>query len=484
MMKILFVIFVSLLSLALFLHPIDSDGDFFHHLNIGKYILQNHTLPHFDNLTFTAFGKEYIAHSWLTGVIFYFVYTNFGPIGINILVLAIAILTFCLSFYYLKILKINFTTSILTLLLIAPVLASRWPSRPEIFTYPIFLSFLILDQLKIKKPLIVLLYPLLMLLLVNLYGASFPMAALILILIILDNFWRDNFTIKRTKRLFYDLVLISFPVASFNGYGLKSIFYITYIPKTSNLWSDWIGIITLLGVPNFYGFSKIALFSYLTFFGFFLLSLRFSARKIKHHLLLFILSLALLIPFFAIRHRGLAAILSAPFLAILLSNLSQKIRWLGLSLAIALITISYISNPPAVGGNDVSFPPAMIKFIKDNHLSGRVLNPPRIGAFLEFNLSPKVLAFADTRDELFIGTDVLEKMDTIQSLGASLNYFLLKYKINLIIASPSDGNSYQDLLRSNRWVVVYFDNNYFIIIPKRVALEKNLPVLNPTTVFQ
>lgn len=59
---------LSLYFLAIFIFfisPMDSDGDFFQHANIGRYVLENKSLPHFDTLTVTTQGEKYISSNLL-----------------------------------------------------------------------------------------------------------------------------------------------------------------------------------------------------------------------------------------------------------------------------------------------------------------------------------------------------------------------------------------------------------------------------------
>jgi hypothetical protein len=67
-----------------------SDPDFWWHLKTGQYILQTGNIPRTDFFSFTNFGKEWIAHEWLSEAIFYSVYSR---LGFNSLIFIFAILT-------------------------------------------------------------------------------------------------------------------------------------------------------------------------------------------------------------------------------------------------------------------------------------------------------------------------------------------------------------------------------------------------------
>ena len=56
-----------------------SDADFWFYLKTGEYILTTHSIPRTELWSFTFHGAPYIAHGWLSGVIFYLLYMSVGP---------------------------------------------------------------------------------------------------------------------------------------------------------------------------------------------------------------------------------------------------------------------------------------------------------------------------------------------------------------------------------------------------------------------
>ena len=469
---------IASLFFSLFLHPIDGDGDFFQHVNIGRFVFQNKTLPHYDDLTFTASGREYVGYAWLSGVIFYALYARLGPIAINILVLGTALFTLALLFWYLCLLlkaRISSVNSInlvsfLTLCLVVPVVATRWPSRPEIFQYPLLLGLLIVDQFSRRKTKLIFLFPVLILLWANLYGASVILGLGVVLLM----------SLRHLRSLRYlSVLLLCLGAALVNGYGLKSVFFILNIPKMTDIWGDWAGIIKIISGPNFYGFPRYILdlyFFYLIIFA----SLAVKSRlNFKKYPLFALLALSLVVPFGAVRHRTLAVLLSAPMLAFFLDNLMMSTKIISGLYLFSLVLLGYClyQSPPGMGIDQVTFSPKVIKFIKQTGLSGNVFNTQRVGSFLEYELSPQIKTFADTRDELFIGTGVLEEIGPFLSSGVSLGFILRKYKIDVVILGSFDGDSYRDLLHDPRWSAVYFDQHYLIFVPQKTALVKGLKVV-------
>src|SRR6185295_19603879 len=56
-----------------------SDADFWFYLKTGEYILSTGSIPKTEMWSFTFHGNPYIAHGWLSGVVFYLLYSWVGP---------------------------------------------------------------------------------------------------------------------------------------------------------------------------------------------------------------------------------------------------------------------------------------------------------------------------------------------------------------------------------------------------------------------
>jgi hypothetical protein len=472
--KILFLV-TFLILLALFIHPIDVDGDFYHHMNVGKYILTHHSLPRVDDLTFTAVGRTFMGNGWFSGIIFYVLYPRYGAIPVNILNVLMAVSAFTMAFWYLhRCLRVSLRRSILSILVVAPVVATRWPYRPEMFMYVFVFSFFLIDHYKDKKPWLSLLIPVLVLLDTFLYGAGFPLIAGVLVLLCVHTFIRE----KRTARnwLYYVCVAISFPVALFNGYGIQSLFFINLLSKWTTLWGDWIGLWQLIMHPEV-NFSREIIYIY-SLFTLYCIGLGLlSWKTIKRYPVFALLALVVVLPFMANRVRTFAGFLCIPFIGVVLAH--TRSRWLLYStglVASVMIGCYVCINPPGVGEDAHYFPPKLIQFIRTNSLKGNVFNTPRIGAFLSYYLAPDIKVFSDTRDDLFVGTGVLEATQAFLSKDASISFLLRKYNIDMIIVSSSDGTSFRDLIYDPQWALVYYNNPYLMFIPRSVAIEKQISI--------
>jgi hypothetical protein len=76
----------AVLALHLFLvlvRPIN-DPDIWWHLRTGQYIFQTHRIPRTDIFSYTALGKDWVAHEWLSQAVMYAIYSLSGWAGLII----------------------------------------------------------------------------------------------------------------------------------------------------------------------------------------------------------------------------------------------------------------------------------------------------------------------------------------------------------------------------------------------------------------
>ena len=67
-----------------------SDADFWFHLKTGQYIFATGSIPRTELFSFTYHGIPWVAHGWLSGVLFYAVWSTVGP---KVLIFLFAVLT-------------------------------------------------------------------------------------------------------------------------------------------------------------------------------------------------------------------------------------------------------------------------------------------------------------------------------------------------------------------------------------------------------
>ena len=172
------------IALAIFLLavclPSIGSADFWWHLRTGQLIFETHSVPHTDPFSFTAFGRPWIAHEWLSELIIYSLYRLVGFPGLLIAVSAVTTLAFG---------AMTWSSQGAWLARVPALALALWASRPtfsirpQAFSLLLFAVFYVLLDAHRRtgslRPLLFL--PPLTLLWVNLHGAYILGPALILL---------------------------------------------------------------------------------------------------------------------------------------------------------------------------------------------------------------------------------------------------------------------------------------------------------------
>jgi len=164
--------FVLLASLFTMAAGQITDPDFWWHLRTGQLIFETRSVPHADPFSFTARGREWVAHEWLTEVLMYAVYRLAGWGGL--IVSFSAVMTGALMIVYRRAARVAahpFVAGGATLLA-ALATAPMWGVRPQMISFLLASVFVALLDSHERgggaRPLVWL--PALMLLWVNMHG--------------------------------------------------------------------------------------------------------------------------------------------------------------------------------------------------------------------------------------------------------------------------------------------------------------------------
>lgn len=155
-----------------------SDADVWFHLKTGQFVFNNGGVPHTEPYSFTFHGIPYVAHGWLSGVVFYAIWSLAGP---KLLIFVFAVLT-ALAFWiaFKRADSHPFIAGVAALVAVWTSLPNIGV-RPRVFTIlfaSIFLALLGRFARGVKERWIWLLVPL-MALWANLHGGFFIGLALI-----------------------------------------------------------------------------------------------------------------------------------------------------------------------------------------------------------------------------------------------------------------------------------------------------------------
>lgn len=142
LLKIIILLSLAALVFVLYFRPIELD-DAWWHLAVGRWIIQNHTFPHVDPLSFTEQPTPWIIAQWLGSVIFYLVHSLSGIIGLKIFRIFVFFISFSIFITYVR-RKIPFPYLVLLLFILIQGISTRCLLRPLIFNFIFIQLFLIL----------------------------------------------------------------------------------------------------------------------------------------------------------------------------------------------------------------------------------------------------------------------------------------------------------------------------------------------------
>ena len=205
------------------------DNDFWFLINTGRTII-NEGFITIEPFTIHS-GLAFIPQQWLTDVVFYYIYNNFGVNGMYYLIVICNSLFIWLCYKLCYLVSGSKKKSILiTIITDVYLVAFRiLTTRPQFFDAIIFILELFLLESYIKKNKKIYLYfiPLLSLLLINLHASFWVMLFVFMIPYFVEYFYskikkRATFNITPVFIIFIISILVGF----INPYGIESIKYL------------------------------------------------------------------------------------------------------------------------------------------------------------------------------------------------------------------------------------------------------------------
>ncbi|MBI3385841.1 hypothetical protein HY031_02020 [Candidatus Gottesmanbacteria bacterium] len=292
---------------------------------------------------------------------------------------------------------------------------------------------------------------------------------------------------KKTFPLSYYLAaLLALPLSLINGYGLRTVFYVLYLGKIATYQGEWAGIWdTLQKAPLQYvlTFQYLAL-TYFTYLALTVFLCLVSISKLKKHPFYLFLSTSLVVPLVAFRQAPLVTLLSLPLLALLVKDLPQRLRSIVIFLIFCItvglgwlsVWIKPVGLPVAVDTEgDI-----LVTFLRTHELTGKTFANQQLGSYLSYYLDPDVKVFVDTRDDLFLPTQVFpDILDSGSVLTLAQTYGVDQFVLDF----ADDGPRFQPLLYSRTWVPVFVNNEHLVVVREEIAQAKGLPVLDAIDPF-
>ena len=111
------------------------EDDFYWHLESGKYIVENKTIPTTDTFGYVTYGQHWIPFEWGWDVLTYSIYNSTGFEGIYVFRALIILLTFLIFIKVLDKFKINFSLKLIFLIIYCWGALFRFNIRPHLISY-------------------------------------------------------------------------------------------------------------------------------------------------------------------------------------------------------------------------------------------------------------------------------------------------------------------------------------------------------------
>lgn len=443
---------------ALFKPPIDPD--FGWHYKYGEYMVANHKIPRENTFSYTFPDYQWANSYWLSEVIFYLLYSNFGAVGM-VVILGV-VLSLLIIFIFSRLEGILFGKALGIMLTICLLSVYLVVVRPMYFSsvFLLFLTYILLYRKSLMKFL-----PLVFLVWANMH-ADFALGLFILgVFCAFELFVRGE---KMGKKVInFILIPILCVLATLvNPYGVG--LWQTLLKEIHFYQFSHIGEWTPVGVDNplFFSFfvfllallisaswwmrKKYGWWYFVVSVFFFLLSLR-SQYFMRPFLLVGILAVS---NFWGLQIKGLVLSVS--------DSVRTKLVFAGrFYVLLALITVLPVFFESVWKALDIrrwsgeDYPYEAISYIRKNPLKGNMFNDYGWGGYLIWQL-PEYETFIDGRmtswredgyglieEYMDFVSDPLEKMELLD-----------KYDVGWVL-TRKDSKVASQLIDSTKWTRIY-----------------------------
>ncbi|CAN5151108.1 hypothetical protein BH09PAT1_BH09PAT1_0320 [soil metagenome] len=475
---LLFFLPALLLLIGFFHHITAYDQDLGRHILTGEIIAKTLHIPVTNLFSYTFPTFPFINHHWGAEVIFYFITTFAGNMGLFILSLFV-IFTACFLFFFEGQKKTQVVPTAFLSLVYLRILFERTDLRPELFSF-LFLAIIVFILYRYRERFtnLIFLLPLIQLLWTNTH-IYFPIGILITSLFIIDEVitHRKKLLNAHTKTL----------VGIFLGMGVLTLFnphFLTGALYPLHVFQNYGYTIEENQTPFFLqslGFTKPS-FLYLEIAVVLLfISLACSWKKTKpiDWLLAIVFTLISLsavrnFPLFVFATFIPCARAFSESLTPLFSFLSRKPPvWITTILIILVIFFSWqVHTVLGLGrfgyGVDIGGEKAL-DFFQQQHIHGPIFNNFDIGSYIESRLYPEEKVFIDGRPEAYPASFIQNTYEKMQQDPIFFNEVSEHYHFNAIIFSHTDQTPWAEsfmntIIRNPDWRTVYLDPTMIILL--------------------
>ena len=454
---------ISMLGLHLVLvlvRPIN-DPDLWWHLRNGQEIVRAHSIPRSDTYSFTAFGKPWVAHEWLSDITMYAIYYLSGWTGLVLVLALMSAAVFLFVAYYCK---AGLPVVILAVLIsnAAALVVLREP-RPRLGTLILSATFFIIlrNYVIVGKSRAVWWLPILMAIWVNLH-AGYPLGFIFLAISVITLSVSEN---RQHAKYLGTIVGLCLIAVLLNPHGARMFFYpfeTQFSAAQMSLINEWLA-------PNFKDPQTLP---FLVLILVVIVVLGVSRKRISAFDLLCLIT-GLVMALRSYRHVSVLSIVAIPVLAEhawdWISPENRAVRILERFVPILLVVVVIFGD---LGGvyrtikepvNLSDDPVAATQFLEEKKLPDNVFSKYEWNDYLIWN-APSRKVFIDGRADMY-GDEFLAEFFSLYTEGKDWEKTFRDAGVRTAMLEPASRLAVL-IRQSGEWSEVYNDGKAVIFIRK------------------
>ena len=479
------------------------DPDLWWHLRTGQWIVETGHVPHSDPFSFTRAGHPWVAHEWLSEVVFYELWKHGGAAAL--IAFSAIVTTAGFMLLYLRCLPCGGKTPWAAAATVIGALAAApsWGVRPQMFTFTLasLLLWLVEAGTETNRPRLLFWIPPLFLLWLNLH-AGFALgpalllaygAGLIMETAVGNTPWQEARPILLRVLL---LVVVCLALVPLNPSGAQLYRYPLDTLRSSGMRS----FIVEWHSPDFHE----SLYRPLLLVWLLLLTALASARSRPKGRVIVPLLLTSFAALDAVRHIPIFALLAMPVIAAALPAAGEKLEPRGalrlrsgqapgstgetlpstrssrlrpifnLAVVILIAVFALVKWVSLARNQDAreaeQFPQRAVAFLGASNQPQRVFVYYDWGGYAIWKLYPEYRVFVDGRADLY-GDDLLRQFKTAVELRSGWRDVLDRWKVEAVLVPPSCALA-QALLLDPDWRAAFRDSKAILLLRGHPAVER------------
>ena len=461
------------------------DYDLWARLAVGSIFFQTGNILKHDIFSYLPTKDLWIDHEWGSSVVFYFFAKSFGEWGLFALK---GIIIFSIFILIIKIIKLQTnknTAGVFFFILLGFALLPGIANliRCQMFTYLFFTLWIyLLEKIKRGDKKLIWLFPITMLLWVNMHGGFLAGIGLVIIYAL------GELLNRKSSLKYFGILALIIPVTLINPYGFELWNYIikaSFMPRSYI--PEWHSI-SLTGPFHMIKGIKIHIHAVFMIFAFLTIIVGVKSvreRKIPDWTMIILVTLLLYLSvkhqrhteFFVLAVPGLFyhryVNLFDPLQRFIKNNLPDKINkiWntIRYSVGYVLLAIIFFYYIPQLSNriivNPQVYPVGSFEFIKQNRISGNLATTYSWGSYAFWKLYPQCKVLLDGRYEEVYPDDVHDVAMQFSEHEGDWQAILRKYQADILILSK-EKYSPSDVLNLTDWKLVYQDMSSVLLLPK------------------